>query len=72
MPSIIIIIRYLVVLHVMLRLDCVRQLSENTDRLNSIRRIPQWETSITQLRRNIKCNTNKCLIIIILGILIIL
>jgi len=69
--SSVIIIRYLVVLHVMLRLDCVRQLSENTDRLNSIRRIPQWETSITQSRRSITCNTTKYLIIIIiLGILI--
>jgi len=29
-----------------------RQHSENTNRLNPIRRIPQWETSITQSRRN--------------------
>jgi hypothetical protein len=39
-----------------------------TNRLNSIRRILQWETSITQSRRNITCNTTKYVIIIVLGI----
>jgi len=41
-----------------------------TNRQNSIQRIPQWETSITQSRHNITYNTTKYVIIIILGILI--
>jgi hypothetical protein len=43
---------------------------KNTNRLNSIQRIPQWEISITQSKRNVTCNTTKYVIVIILGILI--